>query len=235
MKRRLIVTACLIILASPVIAATGRPIEQVSTDEIVVIGSRDQFRLSSKQLKRALKAYAKGRPAYAPRSRLYFEASPGKAGRNLENVALTLRSKTRSVPVVLDAANRFALPDLAGEDWELLANRRSDSLVITPLVMSPGTDEADRLLGDLRLQCDVMWAAMDVPFVLRAGFDAAGGCRSSRIGFYFNSRRAIADATVSDGGVVKPVSVMKTDRRSYRAPVSDKTMPNSARVRFNFS
>lgn len=235
MKRLVIVSACLATLASPAIAAAGPAIEQMSDDEIVVIGPRDQFKLASKQLKRASKAYAKGRPAYAPESRLYFVAWPGKVGPGLANLRLTLRSKTRSVPVALDAAHRFVLPDLAGEDWELVANRRSEGLKITPLVMSPGTSDADRLLGDLRLQCNVMWAAENVPFVLRAAFDAAGGCRSSKIGFYFQSKRAITDATVSTGGVVKPVHVMKATPRFYRAPVSDKTIPNSARVRFRFS
>ena len=100
-------------------------------------------------------------------------------------------------------------------------------------VMSPGTNAADRLLGDLRLECEVGWAIARQSIAVGQFTDVAGTCKSGQLEFYANTHRRIADARVVAGSIARPV-MLSPDRYSYRLPVADRTLPNSARVRFRF-
>lgn len=230
-------TLPLIFAASPASVAgeTSAPRPEPQADEIVITGQPWPLTLNAKELARAVKAHRKLRAVYAPQSQLSFEVLRGSGSRSLDGIKLTFRSKNEVVPVVLDANRRFTLPALPGKGWKLVANRRG-GFGILPLVMSPGTNDADRLLGDLRLQCEVGWAMAkpDLPIMMRAFAGAMGGvCKGSLVPFMIWSDRAIATASVSSGARTRPVDVT-TDRHAYRPPLHDKTLPNSARVRFRY-
>jgi len=206
-------------------------------DEIVVTALSKPLTLNSKELTRAVKAYHKLRAVYAPQSQLLFQivGAAGSDRRVLEDLKLTLRSKEGSVPVPIDADRRFTLPTSVGKGWTLIANRRV-GFGILPVVLSPGTGTSDRLLGDLRLQCEVQWAMAkpDLSIVMRATASAFGGfCKGSVLPFFEWSDRAIASASVSAGALIRPVYVTE-DRMAYRAPVHDKNLPHSARVRVRY-
>ncbi|QAY77315.1 hypothetical protein [Sphingosinicella sp. BN140058] len=232
MKRRAAALA-LIALGSGTAAA---PTDQADSaeSEIVIVAVKNPYRLSVKELRKALRAFRKGKPVYAPEATLLFQVKATGA-KPLAGITLSLRRGADVIPLPLDPAGRFVLPDLSADDWTLVANRARAGLEVRPLVLSPGTAEGDRLLGDMRLQCLVGWAieAQHVSIVARAAFNAAGGCFGSKFAIYGYSDRPIAAATVTSGQNVRPVQVLR-DRHLYRAPLHDASLPNLARVRFRF-
>jgi len=228
-----------LMLLAPPVAVSDAP-RAVSAEpapqDIVVTGLAKLTTLNAKEFARAVKAHRELRAVYAPQSRLMFEVLRGPQGRSLDGITLTLVSKDKTVPVALDADYRFTLPDLPGKGWKLVANRREGNFGILPLVMSPGTGDADRLLGDLRLQCEVIWAMAkpDLPLLMRAFAGTLGGfCKGSVLPFMVWSDRTIADAWVANGALTRPVDVAQ-DRHAFRPPVADKTLPHTARVRFRY-
>lgn len=205
-------------------------------EEIVVTGIAKPFKLTAKQLRRALQVYAKRRPTYGPASQLLFEVKPKAGAGDLSGLRLRLRSGDTVIPISLDSASRFVLPVLPRGKWELVANRGAKGLRISPLVLSPGTTQSDWRLGDMRLQCEVVWEAFikpELPLLARPVAAAVNACTSSRFGMFQRLDKRIASAAVDTGTTEKPVQLSK-DRYSFRAPVYDKSLPNSARVRFRF-
>ena len=199
--------------------------------DIVVIGLATPYRIAAGPLRKAQKTYAKGRATAAPGSTLFFRIS----GVPTEGLALTLRDGDAVIALPIDAAGRVVLPDLATRDWTLVANRTRGTLQLRPLVMSTGTTMEDRRLGDLRLECAVKWAvAPDVPFPVRAMFNAAGGCRSSRIAFYFKSPQPVAAASVTAADGTVTALPVRPGGTSYRPPLSDRTLSDDMRVAIRF-
>lgn len=204
-------------------------------DEIVVTALSKPLKLHSREVARAIKAHRKLRPLYAPNSQLFFQLMAASDQRSLDGLTLTLRSKDGSVPVPIDADRRFTLPASTGENWTLIANRRT-GFGILPVVLSPGTDDSNRLLGDLRLQCQVTWAMAkpDLSLAMRATASLFGGfCKGSILPFFEYSDRAIASASVFARGPARPVDVTQ-DGMNYRPPVYDKTLPHTARIRLRY-
>lgn len=204
----------------------------IAADEIVVTAP---CALTARQLRPALKAFRDGRTARAPASRLFFEADPGARRDGVSVSSLRVRADGRTRPIPADAEGRFAMPDVRGRDWAIVGPCHDGALAISPLVMSPGTDAADRRLGDMRLQCDVGWAIAREAVAEAAGAftRVVGGCRSSTDTIHAGSVRAIADADVSAGALTLPVRVSEGGYR-YSVPIGDIRLPDAARVRFRY-
>lgn len=214
------------------------PIAAGVEDEIVITGFSKPFKLDGKQLATAVRVYRKYRPALAPRSRLLFQVERGgNSRRDLSGLKLTLRSGDTVVPLTLDARSRFVLPELGQRDWELRANRGAGSLRILPLILSPGGEQFDRRLGDMRLECEVTMAAIVKPtlsFVLRGLSSAVNVCRTKRVGMYLSlGNLRVASATATTGGTIRPLELSKNGRE-WRYPGYDKSLSDEARVRIRF-
>lgn len=218
---------------APIVPAVAQspagPLMEQGETEIVVTGFSKNFRLKGKQLAAALAAFGRNRPRLAPASQLFFVVK-SESGGDLSGLELSLRSPEREIPLPLDAQSRFVLPPLPDADWALVANRRKGSIAISPTVLSPGTSEGNRLLGDLRLQCEVSWAMFksEISVFERAMFSSAGGCGSRQFAFYVTTRQSIAEGRVADRERSLPLRLW--GKNSYRAPIGEKTIPNDARV-----
>jgi hypothetical protein len=75
------------------------------------------------------------------------------------------------LPLALDAGNRFSVPRSAAAldaDGELVLNQKRRSYRIVPEVRTPGLPDGARRLGDLRLECKVMFdiAKEEMPLYL---------------------------------------------------------------------
>lgn len=227
----------MVVLAAFALSVAPPPaVATQEVDEIVVTGFSKPYKLTGRQLAAALKAYRKYRPLHAPQGKLLFEVSRRIASRNPDPLRLSLRSGASVIPVALDASSRFVLPELAGKGWELVANRGSGAIKIQPLILSPGSTEADRALGDMRLQCEVTWAAFvkpGLPFLLRGVAAAVNACHRSDFALMQSVDRKIAAASIVAGTSVTPIK-LGTTGMSYRYPGHDKALPNWARVRFRY-
>lgn len=228
---RIVAAACISIAAFSSALAQGNE----AAPEIVIVGFSKPYRLTDKELRNALGAYQRGRAALAPTSALLFQvSSPG--AESLETLQLELRNSDEVLPLALDKNHRFELPPLGDGKWELVANRARTAIEIRPIVLSPGTDLEHRRLGDMRLQCLVTWAIEKdhVSMPVRAMFDMAGGCQSTKMALYAKSERAIADADITTAGRVTAIAILR-DRHTYRAPLGDKSLPDDATVRFRWA
>jgi hypothetical protein len=197
--------------------------------DIVVTGFANPYRLTGEQLALAQAAFAANRGRLAPQSQLYFQVA-SQGGDTISDLDLYLKRGDDIISLPLDGQHRFILPPLSGGDWTLFANRNHDGITVTPVILSPGTSERSRLLGDLRLQCEVYWAmsSPEVSIVVRSMFRVAGGCRSTRFGYYITTQAPITAVRVSDGSTSIPLRTWGDHR--YQAPIGVKTLPNSARI-----
>lgn len=158
------------------------------------------------------------------------------AGTPVAGTALRLMGDDAAIiPVPMDADGRFALPDIPPGRWQLVHNRGRLAVTVRALVFFTGASEANRPLGDLRLQCRVGWELRKsgLWFVARTGFDALGGCGSSRMAFYFLAPRPIAAASLAHRGAAMPL-VLRDDRGEYRAPLGDRAFANTDQVTVSF-
>ena len=197
--------------------------------EIVVLGVTDKFRFHFRQLAAATAAFEKGRPIFAPSGSLYFQVW---THRPIGALRLSLRRGSEIIDLPIDADKKFVIPQVTGDGWVLTASGRRGRIWITPLVMSPGTSDGDRLLGDLRLQCRVTWAMSGTSIFAKGLCAAAGGCSSNKFGFYATANRNIAAAVAVSGPISKPIRLW--DRNKYRVPTGDRSLPHDARIRLTF-
>lgn len=198
--------------------------------EIVVTGFSKPFKLTGKQLVRAQQAFDARRSEFAPGSQLYFKVST-QDGSGVDGVDLYLKSGDQILDLPLDSEARFTLPPLAGRDWALYANRAKKALEVTPLVLSPGTAEFHRRLGDLRLQCNVQWAmsAPEISIFVRSMFAASGGCKSGKFAYYVKTSRPITGGIVSNGE--REISIKLWGNKSYETPIGEKSLSNASIVK----
>lgn len=216
-------------LALTLLAAEPLP---PAADDIVVTAP---CRLTARQLRPALKVYRSGRTRRAPNSALFFETDTDARRAGLTVSSLRLLAGGRSLAISADAQGRFTLSGLSDDKWAIVGPCHDGALPISPLVLSPGTNEADRRLGDMRLQCDVGWAIAEQQVSLAAGAfrRVAGTCKGTRAALHAGSPRPIARADVVTGAVMRPVRV-SADGLRYSVPLGDGKMPDSAHVRFRF-
>jgi hypothetical protein len=227
---------------APSVSAAQMPPPAEEEAEIQVSGLAKPKRASLNQFREALQAFAKHRKAMAPAGPLVFEIIPweksGVSTDNLDNVRLAFVSKTGRVPIAIDANHRFTLPDLSllSDDYKLFSNVGKKPIIIFPRIYSPGTDLANRRLGDLRLECQVGWGFFksEIPIFMRAGFGLVGGCASKRVVINNRLPKPIANVTITDGGKTAPIALNPKLPSSYRPPIYDKKLSNEARVRIVF-
>lgn len=198
--------------------------------EIVVVGLGDQFRLTGKQLRAAVTEFRKGRSSYAPDSKLLFRVRVGER----DGLELALWLGGQLVPLVLDADGSFTLPELGEGDLRLVANRGRTRITVTPVILSVGTDDSHRRLGDLRLQCRVEWALVrtEVSLFFAGIYEAAGGCASKRFDYFASAGRAVASGRIHDGLVQRLLQT--SPGGSFRPPISDRVLPNDSQIELTF-
>jgi len=206
------------------------------TDDVVVVGSRESFKLNTKALRAGQSAFLKNRKAFAPQATLRFlvehrDGTP--VGSTSVRLYFTNGTKKVAVPILSD--NSFDLSGLPAGDWWLESNLPRRSVRIDALVRSPGSTPYDYRFGDGRLQCRVSWTMLkaNVPFLaapLVGVVEAAGPCSSRKMGLYTVTPRPIQTAEISQGGRSVSAWVGK-QRRSYRLPMGDDTLGNEAKVK----
>lgn len=227
----------ILMLAAAAMAQTPSiPPASHPNDDVVVVGSRESFKLNTKALRAGQSAFLKNREAFAPRATLRFlvERRDGtQVGSASVRLYFTDGRDKIAAPIMSDGSFDLAL--LPAGDWWLESNLPRRSVRIDALVRSPGSTPYDYRLGDGRLQCRVSWTMLkaNVPFLaapLVGAVEAAGPCTSRKMGLYTTTPRAIRTAEIGEGTRVVPVWVGKR-QRSYRLVMGDNTLGDEAKVR----
>jgi hypothetical protein len=216
-------------------AAAQTDSAEAEYQDIEVIGLKDAYLLTPKQLREAVDAFARHRVELAPNAQLTMKVFRYRLDPALKDLRLRLLADTSdAIPITLDDDGRFSLPPInyAAKVYTLQANRRVGNVRVRPFALSPGTTETDLRVGDLRLTCRVAWAIARQNVSLAAkGFVGILGspCTSAKISAYFTTERPLASATVSFGKTIKPVTV-GTNGSTFRYPGYDRSTPNDARL-----
>jgi hypothetical protein len=197
--------------------------------DIVVTGITDPYVLSEKQLSGARAEFARWQPSLAPSALLSFRVGTF-GGATYNGLVLTLRSGTMDIPIPLDERHRFILPDLGSAKAILFANRRKHQIIIEPIILSSGTSEANRRLGDLRLQCRVSWGLerSQTSLAAQALYSATGGCAGRRVPYNVLTSWPITKAELVVNSTRAPLKIFR--ERMFVTPIADKKRPDDAMV-----
>jgi hypothetical protein len=210
--------------------ATPPSSEDVIGEEITVIGLVNKHQLNAKTLRRIQEAYAKNRH-FAPQAPLRFRVE------HASNADVALRLWLSEGDDIVDLPIRAdGTVDLSNmvitKETKLNSNRAKGLLWLRPEIFSPSTTNQARRLGDLRLECRIMWAIGrdEVPIAIRLAFSWAGElCASKRIPVYFDAPFALSRVTVEHEGMTKLVPFNRAN--AYGPPIYDKKLPDEAVVR----
>ena len=150
------------------------------------------------------------------------------------------------LPLALDAANRFSVPRSAAAldaDGELVLNQKRRNYRVVPEVRTPGLPDRVRRLGDLRLECKVMFdiAKEEMPLYLVL---ALNGLLMTRdwCSFFaqknyattlsFKSGAPIAGAILTEGNRSK---ALETTSDEFRVGLGDADWGDEALVELTFA
>lgn len=147
------------------------------------------------------------------------------------------------LPLALDARNRFTVPrsEAALEaGGELVLNQKRKSYQIMPDVRTPGLPDNVRRLGDLRLECKVMFAIVkeEIPLFWVAtinGFlrtrDWCSFFKTYEHSIDFKTESPVVSAILSEG---KRSAALKTGDHSFSISLNEPSWGDDALVELTF-
>jgi hypothetical protein len=204
--------------------------EEAVDKEITVIGLIDKYEFSAKTLRSIQAAYAKNRHL-APQAPLRFHVEDASKADVALRFWLSTGDDIVDLPISADG-----MVDLSNivvtKETKLNSNRPKGRLHLRLKIFSPSTSNQARRLGDLRLECRIMWAMVEseIPLPIKVTFAWVGNpCASKKIGIYYMEPFLLSRATVEYEGKTQSVPISKRD--SYRPPIYDKKVPDEAVVR----
>lgn len=187
---------------------------------------------------KGVEAFEKKR-SLAPSAELRFILLPRRDDIDMGGLQLSLRGDNFSIPMPLGDDNTFVLPisvEARDADAELHLNRKVRSIQWFPHIRSRNLKPNERRLGDLRLECEVIWAVEyeTIPFAARMFVRAVGGpCGFSKGTFSFTEPKPITSATLTSGerSVKLPIS---DGGRDFTPPLHDKSWSDESRIYLEF-
>ena len=197
-----------------------------TTSSVEVKGIRDPEWKSYKSMLSGMDVFD-SKHELAPNAELRFILLPRRPDVVMQGLALTLDGGDTSIPIPLAEDNTFVLPRLAGaknSELELYLNRKAKSVRWFPHVRTRLLLPTQRRLGDLRLECEVLWGVdkNTLPFFARNSIRALGGpCNFSKFKISFQEPRKLVSATLVSGDrrLSLPVS---NNGESFIPPLHDK-------------
>lgn len=247
MQSRKLVFAAALSLAAPLAwAAQGEAgageeagIDRLpETTQITVAGYRHQASFDYAMFLRGADAFV-AHHGLAPAASLRFSVRDPRHAP-LTDLKLALVDDEDRLALPLDREETFALPagsHFKGEGSWIVANRKSGTLDVYPRVMSPEIPDDQRRLGDLRLECEVMWAMRKdtAPLFIRvAARLTAGICHSPNFALHKQVARKLAAAALVQGDRKESIALAKGGY-AYIPPLYDRSWSDDARVVLEFA
>jgi hypothetical protein len=234
------VAACVSASAWATDAAPPAPTEIQSLEPVLVEGVGKALVLSRSNLAQAVDVFRTKKAQLAPQAQFRFSLMARQGAAPLEQAqARAVADETGEPfgePLSADAELRFdaeaLLARLVGRS-ALRFDQSAAKASLLPEVRSAGATAQAVRLGDLRLQCEVLWALRkaEAPLMARMAFGAVGGpCHSSRIAMFTTFGQAIQSARLVEGERVLPLSASGKQRMSLLVPLHDASWSNEAQV-----
>ncbi|WP_156357864.1 hypothetical protein [Sphingomonas sp. Leaf62] len=220
-----------------VVPAGAQEAEPDGPDIVVIAGK--PLKLSTKVLRAAQRRFATDRAELSPNGALRFELWRGGKRIPAGVVSLALSDGAgRELPVAVDGEGRMVFATLPEGRWFLTAPAQSQGMELRPIILSTGTTAGDRRLGDLRMECRVIFSmakaqASMLALPLIGMIDAIGGCESKRFQMFHPSEHPIASADAIGPAGPQALRLWR-DGRAYAPPLADRTLGNEVRVRLAY-
>lgn len=206
--------------------AIPHPIEMPATPlQVDVRGTKDPDWKPYRTMVKGVTTFQANR-TLAPLAQLHFILRPVDSNASLKGVTLRLASEDSSIDIPLSEDGIFDLPndrDLVAANAELILNRKKNAMRWRPYIRTPGLLPNQRRLGDLRMECNIIWAVEyeDVPFLMRNVFRMIGGpCKSAKISVFFDADQQLSAAKISSGLRQAPL-VLGINKRTFMPPLED--------------
>jgi len=211
-------------------------------DEVVVNSNKDPAEVSYREILKALDAYEKHRglaPFAQPRFKIRLNPKQWDASR--EPLTLHLIGNNTAIDIPVAADKTFTLPRIqqaVDDDAKLVLNRSKALYRFVSWIESPNVPTNARRLGDLRLQCEMNWAFIDLGPILRAAANPFGNpCHSNLLNISFLAPRPLAAAFLSFGNRHEPLpqkNIMR-NRLGFMPPLNDQRWPDDTLIEFEFA
>jgi hypothetical protein len=224
--------------SAPLAVSNDANVDEQST--VAVHGIRDPETKSYRAMLKGVRVF-EGKKALAPDATLRFKLRPVIQSKN-EQPELILRivGDHTSIQVPVSPDGTFSIPydaQAVDDDAEMVLNKKRDIFRWRPAVNSPNIPDDARRLGDLRLECEVLWGVEqeNLGFVKRNFLRALGGpCQSSKVNTYFNPIKPVRSATLISGSRTLPLAVANNGRNVY-VQLFDSSWDDNSVVKLDFS
>jgi hypothetical protein len=133
----------------------------------------------------------------------------------------------------------FQLPALSpaqAKSSRLILNRKKGQMEWWPHIRGPQASEQSVRLGNLKLECEVFWAAgkTEMPLVMRGMLSMVDLCNSPRVMVFAPAPRRLRAATVTVDGKTWPLWLGEGGW-SYRVPLTEAKLNNDSLIEFSFA
>ena len=149
------------------------------------------------------------------------------------------------LPISIDATQRFVVPRSAAAadaDSELELNRKRRVYRVMPDIRTPGIAANQRRLGDLRLECKVMFAIAKEEIPLWGVLLINGVLMTTEWCSFFDNKRDVrmdyqADLPVSGALLIEGnrSALLETKGNSFQVPIGDSSWSDDAVVQLSFA
>jgi hypothetical protein len=208
-------------------------------DVVEVSAVKDPEWRSYRVMLKALDAFDKNH-AMAPDAKPDFIVAIKRAGIKMSDVKLKILGEETALQIAIAEDGTFILPreqKAVDEDAMMVVNQKKNDLRWHPYIRSPGVPAGMRRLGDVRLECEMLWAVEQdgMPFISRNTFRLLGGpCHSSKIQYFSAAAKPIVSAQLNEGGESLKLLVGR-NRVSFAPPLYDKKWSDDALISFQYA
>ena len=172
----------------------------------------------------------------APELRYRVIPKSRRAKAQMDSLSIKIEAKDFTLPVALAADGTFVLPrdqSAFDADAALVLNRTNGQFEGLPRVRTPGLADNVMRLGDLRLECKVLVAAIknELGFVARATVTTLMGgsewCDAKSGDFWHDAPGLLDGATITSGN---RSAALPMKEESFLPPLADKSWPDDALI-----
>jgi hypothetical protein len=220
-------------------AAAAEPEAPLPT--VSVSGTRDPDLKTYKAFLAGIDAFD-AHHALAPDARLQFLLTARDPGFAMSGLTMHIQADDLKIAVPVAPDGHFAMPrnaEAAQKDAEVILNKKRGALRWRPDIRSPGVPAGMRRLGDLRLECEVLWAVekMEMPSFQRVFINAFNGpCKTSAVHTNYVAPRPVRAVTLVSGTRHAHLDEkwIEDDGRMYVPPLHDASWPDDTLLEFDF-
>ena len=218
--------------------AIAQPAETLTFAPVSVLGLAQPATASYAKLLRGVSA-AQSHRHLAPGASLAFRLID--QSNSVASLRLHLEMQDRTIALAVDSDGFFSLPtpEVAGAAvGDVVANRPAGTVVIDPIISTPGYPAQVARMGDRRLWCEVVFAIDkdDLPPTVKeltaAGY---GPCTSPRIKIYSIARGAPLQKAELIEGTRHLSLTIHVPSNGFVVPMHDQSWSNEALLRITYA